>query len=123
MIDHLRALLGARDVEMPRLLDRAQLEALAGRGWKIGAHGRSHTVLCGVSADVLSEEVGGPVCDLVGEHRSVWFAWPDGRREPDSVRWLSARAEDLGICGALLLEDGVTDGRIDPFGIRRVLAR
>ncbi len=121
MLAVLEIALGSRPAPSPPLLSRSDLETLAQRGWRIGAHGRTHRVLAGASEHDLDAEVAGSLHDIAhfGRARSGWFAWPDGQSCSLSRGWLHQHAEGLRLAGGLGLAGG--DGGLS--AIPRVFAR
>jgi peptidoglycan/xylan/chitin deacetylase (PgdA/CDA1 family) len=124
VLDSLISRLAAPSTPLPILyhpLSWTQIDELQQAGWEIGTHTMTHTILAGLDAQDVRQEVGhaktifedrlGVVCDL--------FAYPNGLRgdfTPATQRLLS----EMGKVCAFASIEGRVKGGFDPFAMRRV---
>jgi peptidoglycan/xylan/chitin deacetylase (PgdA/CDA1 family) len=96
-----------------RSLDHSEVRTLASEGFEIGAHGFSHTPLCGLPPHVLAEDVRsckGILEDILGQQVEL-FCYPCGRYDTNVVRALY----EAGYKGARTVRMLKTRLRFDPF--------
>jgi peptidoglycan/xylan/chitin deacetylase (PgdA/CDA1 family) len=96
-----------------RPLEPAELRALSSEDFEIGAHGYSHKLLWGLSAEELSAEVASckPVLeDILGKEVRM-FCYPCGRYDSNVVRAL----KEAGYCGARTVRMLATGSDFNPF--------
>lgn len=98
-----------------RSLSHAQLRALAGEGFEIGAHSVTHKLLRGLSSQELAAEIDPckPILeDIVGREVRM-FCYPQGRYDTNTVRALKG----AGYSGARTIRMLVTRPDFDSFQI------
>jgi peptidoglycan/xylan/chitin deacetylase (PgdA/CDA1 family) len=96
-----------------RALDHAQLRSLSSEGFEIGAHGFSHKLLWGLTAEELAREVDPckPTLEGILGAEVRMFCYPCGRYDSNVVRAL----KDAGYCGARTVRMLATRLAFNPF--------
>jgi len=94
-------------------LSRADLKSLSSEGFEIGAHGVSHKLLWGQSAEVLAKEIGPckPILENIIGSEVHMFCYPRGRYDQNVVSFLT-KAGYRGARTARLLS---TELEFSPF--------
>jgi peptidoglycan-N-acetylglucosamine deacetylase len=94
-------------------LSHADLKSLSSEGFEIGAHGFSHQLLWGQSAEVLAREIGPckPILEAVLGSEVRMFCYPRGRYDTNVVRFLT----EAGYRGARTVHMLSTNLKFSPF--------
>ncbi len=100
------------------LLDADGLHKLAEGGVTIGSHSRTHPMLNRISAEQLSDEIGGSVADLeaIGLSKPVFLAYPHGEYDQN----VKQAAQAAGIQAAFTVKSGFVEPDRDYYQIPRI---
>jgi peptidoglycan/xylan/chitin deacetylase (PgdA/CDA1 family) len=100
------------------LLNWDELDALAGRGVDIEAHGASHAILTGLTLERADQELRSALQVLRerGHARHALFAYPSGAFDSDVVRL----AREAGYRAAVTTQVGLASAASDPFSQPRL---
>ena len=103
------------------MMRSAQVRELAGLGFELGAHTRSHPILRRLPAEQARAEIAGGRDDLaaITGRRIGLFAYPNGRRHQDFDELHRDMARDAGFDAAFTTEPGTADVRSDLWQLPR----
>jgi peptidoglycan/xylan/chitin deacetylase (PgdA/CDA1 family) len=107
--------------ELYRFLSWDEVRSLASRGWAIGSHTATHTVLTAMSPTELAEELRTSKARIESElgRPCEWLAYPNGHR-PDFSPAAEQAAREAGYSAALAMTGRANPRSLDPFAIDRV---
>lgn len=94
-------------------IDPGQLRTLASAGFEIGAHGFSHKLLCGLTAEELRQEISPcrPILEEIIEKEVRMFSYPGGRYDAGVMRAL----QRAGYSGARTVRMLAMRSTFNPF--------